>query len=175
MLNLWWQYIRAAQLGWDSNVVVATRLMRLAVGGALAQREAQRMIAEKVTALAEAQTAAVAKMITGHGMAAATKSASAVYRRKGAGKPTSPRPTLITGPSDQRTRSSLLIAKFLMPGKRTVRVHPHNTARCRGRFRRHISWPGHSGGIGQRLIGAVVAAVIVLVIWGFIARSRSSV
>src|SRR5262245_48990792 len=55
---------------------------RRSVGGALAQREAQRMLAEKVTALAEAQTAAVAKMITGRGMAAATKSASAVYRRK---------------------------------------------------------------------------------------------
>jgi hypothetical protein len=59
------------------------RLMRLAVGGGtLAQREAQRMVAEKVTMLAEAQTAAVAKMITGRGMAAATKSASAIYRRK---------------------------------------------------------------------------------------------
>jgi len=56
--------------------------MRLAVGGTLAQREAARMVAEKVTVLAKAQTAAVAKMITGRGMAAATKSASAVYRRK---------------------------------------------------------------------------------------------
>ena len=83
VLNLWWHaYIRAAQVGWDSNVVVAMRLMRLAVGGALAQREAQRMVAEKVTVLAEAQMAAAAKMITGRGMAAATKSASAVYRRK---------------------------------------------------------------------------------------------
>jgi hypothetical protein len=44
VLNLWWHaYIRAAQVGWDSNVVVAMRLMRLAVGGALAQREAQRI------------------------------------------------------------------------------------------------------------------------------------
>jgi hypothetical protein len=66
----------------DSNIAIAIRLMRLAVGGTLAQREAARMVAEKVTVLAEAQTAAVAKMITGRGMAAATKSASAVYRRK---------------------------------------------------------------------------------------------
>ena len=44
-----------AQVGWNANVVVATRLMRLAVGGALAQREAQRMVAEEVTAFAEAQ------------------------------------------------------------------------------------------------------------------------
>src|SRR5262245_6076392 len=82
VLNPWHAYIRAAQVGWDANVVVAMRLMRLAARGALAQREAQRMVAEKVTAIAEAQAAAVAKMIMGGGMAAATKSASAVYRRK---------------------------------------------------------------------------------------------
>jgi len=75
MLNLWHAYIRATQVGWDANVVVAMRLMRLAVGCALAQRESQRMVAEKVTAIAEAQAAAVTKMIMGGGMAAATKSA----------------------------------------------------------------------------------------------------
>src|SRR5262249_13519685 len=82
VLNLWHAYIRAAQVGWDANVVVAMRLMRLAVGGALAQREAQRMVAEKVAAIVEAQAAAITKMIVGGGMAAATKSASAVYQRK---------------------------------------------------------------------------------------------
>jgi hypothetical protein len=82
VLNLWHAYVRAAQVGWDANVVVAVRLMRLAVGGALAQREAQRMVAEKVTAIAEAQAAATTKMIIGGGMAAATKSASSVYQRK---------------------------------------------------------------------------------------------
>ena len=82
VLNLWHAYVRSAQVGWDANVVVAMRLMRLAVGGALAQREAQRMVAEKVTAIAEAQAAATTKMIMGGGMAAATKSASSVYQRK---------------------------------------------------------------------------------------------
>ena len=82
MLNLWHAYIRAAQVGWDANVVVAMRLMRPAVGGALAQREAQRMVAEKVTASVEAQAAAITKMLMGGRMAAATKSASAVYQRK---------------------------------------------------------------------------------------------
>src|SRR5262249_1563949 len=70
VLNLWHAYIRAAQVGWDANLVVAMRLMRLAVGGALAQREAQRMVAEKVAAIAEAQAAAITKMIMGGGMAA---------------------------------------------------------------------------------------------------------
>jgi hypothetical protein len=82
VLNLWHAYIRAAQVGWDANVVVAMRLMRLAVGGALAQREAQRMAAEKFTAIAEAQAVAITKMVMGGGLAAATKSASGVYRRK---------------------------------------------------------------------------------------------
>jgi hypothetical protein len=82
VLNLWHAYFRAAQVGWDANVVVAMRLMRLAVGGALAQREAQMMVAEKVAAIAEAQAAATTKMLMGAGMAAAAKSASAVYQRK---------------------------------------------------------------------------------------------
>jgi hypothetical protein len=75
VLNLWDAYIRAAQVGWDANVVVAMRLMRLAVGGALAQREAQRMVAEKVSAIAEAQAAAISKMIVGGGRERANKPA----------------------------------------------------------------------------------------------------
>ena len=82
MLDLWSAYFRLAQIGWDANVVVALRLMRLASGGALAQREAQRMIAEKAVAAGEAQTVAAAKMLSGRGIKAATKSVSAVYRRK---------------------------------------------------------------------------------------------
>ena len=82
MLNLWRAYFRLAQMGWDANVVVALRLMRLASGGTLAQREAQRMIAEKAAAAGEAQTVAAAQMLSGRGIKTATKSASAVYRRK---------------------------------------------------------------------------------------------
>src|SRR5262245_27878665 len=103
MLNLWHAYIRAAQVGWDANVVVAMRLMRLTVGGALAQREAQRMVAEKVTAIAEAQAAAVTKMIMGGGMAAATR--FCCLSAEGAGQPTSPYPTLISSVPDVRIRA----------------------------------------------------------------------
>src|SRR5262252_2415655 len=105
MLNLWHAYIRATQVGWDANVVIAMRLMRLTVGGALAQREAQRMIAEKVTAIAEAQAAAVTKMIMGGGMAAATKSGFCCLSAEGAGQPTSPYPTLISSVPDVRIRA----------------------------------------------------------------------
>src|SRR5262245_19221495 len=72
------------------------RLMRLAVGGALAQREAQRMVAEKIAASAEAQAAAITKMLMGGGTAAATKSGFCCLSAKGAGKPTPPYTTLIS-------------------------------------------------------------------------------
>jgi hypothetical protein len=79
---LWPAYSQLAQTAWDMNVVVTMRLMRLASGGALAQREAQRMVFEKSVALAEAQLAATAKMMAGAGIAGAARSASNVYRRK---------------------------------------------------------------------------------------------
>jgi len=82
VFNPWPTYLQLAQAAFDANVVVTMRLMRLASGGALAQREAQRMIAEKGFAFAEAQVAAAAKIMTGAGIAGATKSATDVYRRK---------------------------------------------------------------------------------------------
>jgi len=53
------------QLGIEAQTVVALRMMRLAVGGAYAQDEAQRMVTEKIDALAEAQTAALTAMMNG--------------------------------------------------------------------------------------------------------------
>ena len=82
MFNPWPAYFQLAQAAWDANVVVAMRLARLASGGALAQRETQRMVMEKGLTFAEAQLAAAAKMMIGVGIAGATKSASDVYRRK---------------------------------------------------------------------------------------------
>jgi hypothetical protein len=82
VFNLWLANAQAAQTVWEANIVVAARLMRLASGGALAQREAQRMILEKIAANAEAQMTAFMKMMGGGGVIAASKSASAVYRRK---------------------------------------------------------------------------------------------
>ena len=82
MFNPWPAYFQLAQAAWDANVVVAMRLTRLAFGGALAQREAQRMVMEKGLTFAEAQMAAATKMMLGAGLAGATKSASDIYRRK---------------------------------------------------------------------------------------------
>jgi len=52
-------------LGVEAQTVIALRLMRLAAGGARGQSEARRMVAEKMTALAEAHTAATASFLTG--------------------------------------------------------------------------------------------------------------
>jgi hypothetical protein len=57
--------LRAIQIGVEAQTVVALRLMRLAGGGADAQDEAQRMVTEKIAALAEAQTAAVSAFLNG--------------------------------------------------------------------------------------------------------------
>lgn len=82
MFNPWPSYFQLVQATLDANVVVAARLTRLASGGAVAQREAQRMVTEKYVAFAQAQMTAAAKMMAGVGIAGATKSASDVYRRK---------------------------------------------------------------------------------------------
>jgi len=84
VFNPWPAYFQLAQAAWDANVVVAMRLGRLASGGALAQREAQRMVIEKGLTFAEAQMAAAAKIkiMAGVGIAGAAKSASDIYLRK---------------------------------------------------------------------------------------------
>jgi len=55
VLNLWDAYIRAAQVGWDANVVVAMRLMRLGLGGECRRvadgREADARLRTNVTRL----------------------------------------------------------------------------------------------------------------------------
>jgi hypothetical protein len=51
---------QAMHMCWDAQTVVFLRSLRMAQGGARAEAEAQRMITEKVAALAEAQLAATA-------------------------------------------------------------------------------------------------------------------
>ena len=59
MFNPWLALtFKTVQLGLDIQNVIALRMMRLAVGAARGQREARRMVVEKVAAAAEAQTAA---------------------------------------------------------------------------------------------------------------------
>lgn len=82
MFYPWPAYFQIAQTAWDTNVVITMRLMRLASGSALAQREAQMMVVEKGVTFVEAQFTAAAKLMAGVGIAGATRSATDVYRRK---------------------------------------------------------------------------------------------
>lgn len=65
----------------DSQAVIALRLARMAGGGALAMREAQRMVSEKVETAVEAQMAAGAAMAAGRPELALDR-ATAAYRRR---------------------------------------------------------------------------------------------
>jgi hypothetical protein len=82
MANPWASWFEAAQFGWEMQCVIALRLMRLAGGGALAQREAARMASEKVAAAPIAQIAAASALVTGRKPArAAFKSYRSAVRR----------------------------------------------------------------------------------------------
>jgi hypothetical protein len=71
----------------DAQSVMALRMIRLAAGGSRAQGEAQRMIFEKIAAVAEAQAAAVTAVLDGHhDHVIVTKTLSAFDRRVRANK-----------------------------------------------------------------------------------------
>ncbi|KQW71987.1 hypothetical protein ASE17_03695 [Phenylobacterium sp. Root77] len=68
-------------LGAESSQVVALRMMKLAGGGSGAAAEAQRMVAEKVSAAMAAQTQLALGAMSGSPHAGPAK-AVALYRRK---------------------------------------------------------------------------------------------
>lgn len=68
-------------LGWEAAGVIGQRSARIARGGAEAQREAERMITEKLTATFEIQMAMMTGSL-GLDPATATRKALAHYRRK---------------------------------------------------------------------------------------------
>jgi hypothetical protein len=72
----------AALLGLEAQHVIALRLMRLAAGGALAESEASRMVAEKIEALGEAQAAAAIAAMKGGNSSQVAKKALGVYRKR---------------------------------------------------------------------------------------------
>ena len=65
--------LRATQFGVEAQSVMTLRLMRLAAGGIASHREARLMVAEKMAALAEAQVATAAAVVTGRSHTAAQK------------------------------------------------------------------------------------------------------
>jgi hypothetical protein len=81
--NAWFALsAQAARMCWEAQSVMWLRSMRIAKGGARAKAETQRMITEKVAALAEAQIAATAAAVRGSKKHRVAKKALAVYARR---------------------------------------------------------------------------------------------
>ena len=74
-LNMW-------RLGIEAQGVIALRLMRLASGGAVARREAARMVSEKGLAAAQAGLIAGAVAATGGTPAAIGRKVVGGYRKR---------------------------------------------------------------------------------------------
>jgi hypothetical protein len=82
VFTVWQQWMKATQLAFDVQSVIGLRMMRIAEGGPFAAAEAQRMITEKVAALAAAQGAgAVTLMCGGTPARAAARAITPVRRR----------------------------------------------------------------------------------------------
>ena len=76
MLNPWISLgMKAWQIGFEAQGVIALRMLRLAAGGARAEAESSRMMTEKILAAGEAQVAARQRPCV------ATKSMSPLARR----------------------------------------------------------------------------------------------
>ena len=81
--NEWWALsLRAAQLGLETQGVIALRLMRLMSQGSRSRIEARRMVTEKVAALAEAQAAAAATVVKGGKGHRVAKKVLGVYKKR---------------------------------------------------------------------------------------------
>jgi hypothetical protein len=73
--------LRAFALGVEAQSVIALRMIRLASGDIRGQAELNRMVVEKIAALAEAQVAAATAMMNGHKDHVVARKALTVYRR----------------------------------------------------------------------------------------------
>ena len=81
--NAWFSLSsQAALLGLEAQSVMALRFIRFAAGGPLARSETSRMIAEKVQALGEAQTAAAIAVVGGRSSRHVAKKVLGVYKKR---------------------------------------------------------------------------------------------
>lgn len=83
MLNPWVVLsMRAFQLSWEAQNVIALRMLRLASGDVRGQAELNRMVVEKIAAAVEAQVAVGAAMMTGRKDHVIAGKALAVYKNR---------------------------------------------------------------------------------------------
>jgi hypothetical protein len=66
MIGFWTNWLHTVQFSYETQSVIAQRLILLATGGANAAIEADRMIAEKFAAFGNAQIAAEKALSDGH-------------------------------------------------------------------------------------------------------------
>jgi len=78
----WSAWFESVRFGMDVQQVVALRMMRVAAGGAPAADEMQRMVTEKMAALALAQSAAMTALISGQSIDVAATRALAPVRSR---------------------------------------------------------------------------------------------
>src|ERR1700742_3175104 len=81
-LGLWRHWMDASMLALEAQNVIALRMMRMASGGPLAASEAQRMVIEKLGAVASAQVAAGLTLASGGTVEAAYVGALAPFRKR---------------------------------------------------------------------------------------------
>jgi hypothetical protein len=82
MIAFWRNWFDAGRFALDTQCVITLRMMRLASGGPSVAAETQRMIAEKVGALAAAQVAGALSLASGKNAGIAAKRALAPIRRR---------------------------------------------------------------------------------------------
>jgi hypothetical protein len=69
-------------LAFEAQQVIAMRMMRLAAGGALADREVERMVSEKSLALVQAGMGAAASMMLGRSGTVIARGGIRHYRKR---------------------------------------------------------------------------------------------
>ncbi len=72
----------AVRLGLEAQWVIASRMMRIAAGGALAETEVLGMVTEKSAAFVEAQMMAARALARGGKSSGAARKALGVYRKR---------------------------------------------------------------------------------------------
>jgi hypothetical protein len=78
----WRLWMDAAELGLEAQGVIAMRLLKIAGGGSDGAAECTRMVAEKIDAATDANTACALALAGGKSVESAAKSAMAPIKRR---------------------------------------------------------------------------------------------
>ena len=82
MFGIWRDWFDAARFGFETQHVIALRMMHIAPGGARAAAEVQRMVSEKASAFLAAHAAATSALVSGQSLETAARRATTPYRSR---------------------------------------------------------------------------------------------